>query len=205
MAPKHVTRDDFFAYFPPMLEKMSPTGSIEESTPVDDAHVPIIKMEYSGISIDLIFVRLAVPSVPMDIDLKDNQYLRGLEEVDLRSINGVRVTDEILTLVPQVKAFRQALRAVKLWAQRRAIYSNIAGFPGGVAWAMMVARVCQLYPMATGAVIVTKFFHIMGGWHWPQPVQLKPYEKGPIEVREWNPKVWNSSKLLRIHQTHANI
>jgi poly(A) polymerase len=54
---------------------------------------------------------------------------------------------------------------------------------------MMVARVCQLYPMAIGAVIVSKFFHIMGGWRWPQPVQLKAYEKGPLEVREWNPKV----------------
>jgi poly(A) polymerase len=97
---------------------MSPEGAIEENTPVPDAHVPIMKMEYSGISIDLIFVRLALSAVPIDLDLKDNNLLRGLDEVDLRSINGVRVTDEILTLVPQVKSFRQALRAIKLWAQR---------------------------------------------------------------------------------------
>jgi poly(A) polymerase len=59
----------------------------------------------------------------------------------------------------------------------------------------MVARVCQLYPMATGAVIVSKFFHIMAAWQWPQPVQLKGYEKGPLEVREWNPKVSPSCEL----------
>jgi hypothetical protein len=102
-----------------MLTQMSPEGAIEECTPVPDAHVPIMKLEYSGISIDLIFVRLGLSTIPLDIDLTDNSYLRGLDEVDLRSINGVRVTDEILSLVPQVKSFRQALRAIKLWAQRK--------------------------------------------------------------------------------------
>ena len=82
-----------------------------------DAFVPIIKFEYSGISIDLIFAKLAVPQVPIDLSLKDNGMLRGVEERDLRSLNGTRVTDEILELVPQQKVFKYALRAVKLWAQ----------------------------------------------------------------------------------------
>jgi poly(A) polymerase len=119
VAPKHVTRDDFFEHFAPILEKMSPPGAIEEMTAVPDAHVPIIKLEYSGISIDLIFTRLAISGVPENLDLRDSSLLRGLDEADLRSINGTRVTDEILTLVPQQKAFRHALRAVKLWAQRK--------------------------------------------------------------------------------------
>ena len=71
----------------------------------------------------------------------------------------------------------------------RAIYANIVGFPGGVAWAMLVARVCQLYPQATGSVIVGKFFRIMNKWSWPQPVLLKQIEDGPLPVRVWNPKV----------------
>lgn len=87
-------------------------------TPVPDAFVPIIKLEISGISIDLIFARLVVSSVPMNLDLKNNDYLRGLDEFEVRSLNGTRVTDEILELVPQQKTFRLALRAIKLWAQR---------------------------------------------------------------------------------------
>ena len=63
------------------------------------------------------------------------------------------------------------------------------GFPGGVAWAMLVARVCQLYPQATGSVIIGKFFRIIGKWGWPQPVLLKAIEDGPLQVRVWNPKV----------------
>ncbi|KAF2396319.1 Poly(A) polymerase [Trichodelitschia bisporula] len=190
VGPKHVTRSDFFEHFIATLRRMSPPDAIEEATPVSDAHVPIIKLEFSGISIDLIFVRLLVSSVPENLDLKDKTLLRGLDEVDLRSINGTRVTDEIMSLVPQVKSFRHALRAIKLWAQRRAIYSNVIGFPGGVAWAMMVARICQLYPMAPGAVIVAKFFHIMGGWPWPRPILLKNIEDGPLPVRAWNPQLY---------------
>jgi poly(A) polymerase len=71
----------------------------------------------------------------------------------------------------------------------KAIYSNVLGFLGGVAWAMMVARVCQLYPNATAAVVVNKFFQIMSRWNWPQPILLKQIEDGPLQVRVWNPKV----------------
>jgi poly(A) polymerase Pap1 len=54
---------------------------------------------------------------------------------------------------------------------------------------MLVARVCQLYPQATGSVIVGKFFRIMNKWAWPQPVLLKPIEDGPLQIKVWNPKV----------------
>ncbi|KAJ9218100.1 hypothetical protein DTO166G4_491 [Paecilomyces variotii] len=195
VGPKHVTIDDFFADFPPTLERMSPPGAIEKMTPVPDAFVPIIKIELSGISIDLIFARLIIPSVPLNLDLKNKDYLRGLDEKEVRSLNGTRVTDEILELVPQQKTFRLALRAIKLWAQRRAIYSNIVGFPGGVAWAMLVARVCQLYPQATGSVIVGKFFRIMNQWAWPQPVLLKPIEDGPLQMKVWNPKIYHGDRF----------
>jgi poly(A) polymerase len=118
VGPKHVLIDDFFAEFPPILERMASEGAIEKMTPVPDAFVPIIKLELCGISIDLIFARLVLPSIPMNLDLKNNDYLRGLDEREVRSLNGTRVTDEILELVPQQKTFRLALRAIKLWAQR---------------------------------------------------------------------------------------
>ena len=172
---------------------MAPGGAIGFLTPVPDAFVPIIKMELNNIEIDLIFARIAsLHSVPPGLDLKDNNLLKGLDERELRSVNGTRVTDEILALVPQAKTFRTALRAVKLWAQRRAVYANIMGFPGGVAWAMLVARVCQLYPQATGSTIVSKFFMVMARWNWPSPVLLKQIESGPLKV--WNPQIYPSDK-----------
>ena len=194
VAPKHVHREDFFEDLPRILTDMSPAGAIQELTPVPDAFVPIIKLKLFGISIDLLFARLGISSVPLNLTLKDNNLLRGLDERDLRSLNGTRVTDEILELVPQEKTFRTALRCIKLWAQRRAIYANIMGFPGGVAWAMLVARVCQLYPQATGSVVVGKFFHIIRKWNWPQPILLKQIEDGPLQVKIWNPRIYPSDR-----------
>ncbi|CZR41288.1 putative PAP1-poly(A) polymerase [Fusarium proliferatum ET1] len=191
VAPKYVTREDYFKFFPDLLLSMAPKDAITDMAVVTDAFVPIIKFEYSGISIDLIFSRVIQKQLSPDFkDLKDSGLLRGLDEAELRSLNGTRVTDEILTLVPEQSTFKNALRAIKLWAQRRAVYANIMGFPGGVAWAMLVARVCQLYPKATFSVIVNKFFLVISQWRWPQPVLLKPIEGGPLPVRIWNPKLY---------------
>lgn len=122
VCPKLVTREDFFQFYPPLLQavnKDTGTETIEELTPVPSAFVPIIKFTYSGISIDLIFARLtSVNSVPSDMLLNDKNLLRGVDERDLRSLNGTRVTDEILALVPVPGVFKHALRAIKLWAQR---------------------------------------------------------------------------------------
>ena len=196
VAPKHVSRSDFFEYFPDLLRKMSPTGAIKELTPVPDAHTPIIKLKYADVDIDLIFVSLKTNSIPNDIDLKEESHLRGLDETDLRSINGARVSDELLNLIPETKAFRYTLRTIKLWAQRRGIYGNVFGFPGGIAWALLVGRICQLYPCATGAVIAAKFFTLIGQWRWPKPVMLKVHqEQGPLQVRVWNPSIYPADKF----------
>lgn len=161
---------------------------------MQDTHVPIIKLHYTGIDLDVIFVRLNLSVVTQDTDLKDNNVLRGLDEVDLRCINGTRVTDQMLGLVPQTKSFRLALRAVKLWAVRKGVYGAQFGYPGGVAWALMIARICQLYPFACGASIVWKFFYVMGGWQWPRPIMLKAVEEGPLQVRVWNPQIYPGDK-----------
>ena len=46
----------------------------------------------------------------------------------------------------------------------RAVYSNINGFLGGIAWALLVARLCQLYPNGNAATIVRRFFVIITVW-----------------------------------------
>lgn len=195
VVPKHVTRQDFFDVFAELLKKRP---ELEEITPVPDAFVPIIKMEFSGISIDLISAKLDIPKVPRDLTLDNKNLLKNLDEKDLRSLNGTRVTDEILTLVPKPTVFKHALRCIKMWAQQRAIYANVFGFPGGVAWAMLVARICQLYPNTVSAVIVEKFFQIYAQWNWPQPVLLKQIEDGPLQVRVWNPRLYPHDRQHRM-------
>jgi len=202
VGPKKVSRSDFFRLFPDLLLKHTPEGTITGLTCVPDAFVPVIGFEFSGVAIDLLYSRIdCLERIPPNLELLDSNFLRGLDDGDIRCVNGTRVTDEILKLVPQPKVFRNALRAIKLWAQRRAIYANIVGFLGGVAWAMLVARVCQFYPKAAASKVVAKFFQVMGMWHWPQPVLLKQFDKIDLGKRVWNPEV---SALGQVHTHHAN-
>lgn len=45
------------------------------------------------------------------------------------------------------------------------IYSNVLGFLGGVSWAILVARTCQLYPNAVPAKLIQKFFLVFTKWY----------------------------------------
>lgn len=83
------------------------------------------------------------------------------------------------------------------------------GYLGGVAWALMTARICQLYPNASRSTILCKFFYVYSDWcalsrtvarrggigltsplrrRWPNPVCLKPIEEGPLALPVWNPR-----------------
>ncbi|XP_065559576.1 poly(A) polymerase type 3-like [Artemia franciscana] len=186
IAPRHMDRSDYFTSFFELLKEQS---KVTELRAVEEAFVPVIKMKFSGIEIDMLFARLALKEIPEDLDLKDNNLLKNLDPKCVRSLNGCRVTDEILRLVPNKEAFRLALRAVKLWAKRQGIYSNVLGYLGGVSWAMLVARTCQLYPNAAAATLVHKFFLVFSKWKWPQPVLLKQPDNTDLGFPVWDPRV----------------
>uniref|UniRef100_A0A3Q3WND6 polynucleotide adenylyltransferase n=1 Tax=Mola mola TaxID=94237 RepID=A0A3Q3WND6_MOLML len=186
VAPRHVERADFFQSF---FEKLKQHEEIKDLRAVEDAFVPVIKFKFDGIEIDLLFARLALQSIPDNLDLRGDSILRNLDIRCIRSLNGCRVTDEILYLVPNKENFRLTLRAIKLWAKRRGIYSNMLGFLGGVSWAMLVARTCQLYPNAVAATLVHKFFLVFSKWEWPNPVLLKQPEDSNLNLPVWDPRV----------------
>ncbi|XP_028324377.1 poly(A) polymerase gamma isoform X2 [Gouania willdenowi] len=186
VAPRHVERTDFFQSF---FEKLKQLEEIKDLRAVEDAFVPVIKFKFDGIEIDLLFARLALQSIPDNLDLRGDSILRNLDIRCIRSLNGCRVTDEILYLVPNKENFRLTLRAIKLWAKRRGIYSNMLGFLGGVSWAMLVARTCQLYPNAVAATLVHKFFLVFSKWEWPNPVLLKQPEESNLNLPVWDPRV----------------
>ncbi|CAO1396452.1 unnamed protein product [Diamesa hyperborea] len=191
VAPRNIDRSDYFSFFFDLLKSLP---EVTECRAVEEAFVPVIKMNYSGIEIDLLFARLALKEIPDNFDLRDDLLLKNLDPRCVRSLNGCRVTDEILRLVPNIETFRLALRAIKLWAKKHGIYSNSLGYFGGVSWAMLVARTCQLYPNASAATICHKFFLVMSNWKWPQPVLLKQPDNVSLGFPVWDPRINSSDR-----------
>uniref|UniRef100_A0A224Z4D7 polynucleotide adenylyltransferase n=1 Tax=Rhipicephalus zambeziensis TaxID=60191 RepID=A0A224Z4D7_9ACAR len=186
VAPRHIERSDFFTSFVELLRQQE---EVKDLRAVEEAFVPVIKMTFDGIELDMLFARLALKDIPEDQDLRDVNILKNLDQKCVRSLNGCRVTDEILHLVPNRETFRLALRAIKLWAKRHGVYSNVLGYLGGVSWAMLVARTCQLYPNAAAATLVHKFFLVFSQWPWPKPVLLKQPEESRLGFPLWDPRV----------------
>ena len=88
------------------------------------------------------FARLALQTILEDLDLTDDSLLKHLDVRCMISLNGCRVSSEILYLVPNIDNFRLTLRTMKLWAKCHNIYFNVLGFLDGISWAMLVARTC---------------------------------------------------------------
>ncbi|KAD2392958.1 hypothetical protein E3N88_39935 [Mikania micrantha] len=186
VGPRHADRDeDFFGELKRMLLEMP---DVTELHPVPDAHVPVMRFKLCGVSIDLLYARLSLWVIPDDLDISQDSILANTDEKTVRSLNGCRVTDQILSLVPNIQNFRTTLRCMRFWAKRRGVYSNVAGFLGGINWALLVARICQLYPNALPNMLVSRFFRVYTLWRWPNPVMLCAIEEGSLGLQIWDPR-----------------
>mmetsp|Transcript_52145 Transcript_52145/g.117421 ORF Transcript_52145/g.117421 Transcript_52145/m.117421 type:complete len:533 (-) Transcript_52145:40-1638(-) len=198
VTPQHLTRESFFQV---LVAKLQEHPDVQELSPVPDAYVPIIKMKLSDVDIDLLFGRVCLQQVPEHLEnLSDDNLLRNLDDGMVRSLNGCRVADQILALVPDPVTYKDTLRLVKLWAKRRSIYSNVLGFFGGITWAILVARVCQLFPHFCAAALVKRFFRVYDRWNWKAPVLLCPIREessvtGLMAFKVWNPKKYPKDRL----------
>jgi len=112
VVPRHVSRDAFFQV---LVSKLQEHPDIKDLSPVPDAYVPIIKMKLAGVEIDLLFARLSLAQVTESLEnLNDDNLLKNLDDKTVRSLNGCRVADHILNLVPNQENYRGTLRLIKI-------------------------------------------------------------------------------------------
>lgn len=186
IVPNFVSRNEFFNVF---YDELCSKEYITEISKVTNTFVPLIKFKINSIPIDLLFARMDLSSIPPNINLLDNKLLKHMNEKCILSLNGNRVTDEILAQVPNVKTFHVALRFIKYWAQKRLVYGHTYGYMGGVAYALCMAKVCQMHPSLSAFEIIEKFFDVFTKWPWPQPVIIKEVPDCNYNLKVWNPKV----------------
>ncbi|MCL7030998.1 hypothetical protein MKW94_023398 [Papaver nudicaule] len=162
--------EDFFIVLRQILESRK---EISELHCVKDAKIPLLRFKFDGIAIDLPYAQLKVMSVPENVDILNQLFLTNIDETSWRCLSGVRANMRILQLVPNLEKFQLALRCLKLWARRRGVYCNLVGFFGGIHLAVLTAFICRLFPNASGAALISKFFEIFAYWPWPTPVMLE--------------------------------
>ncbi|KAH0464419.1 hypothetical protein IEQ34_007205 [Dendrobium chrysotoxum] len=185
VGPSYVNREeDFFIILHDILAERE---EVSELQPIPNAHVPVMKFKFNGISVDLLYASISVLVVPEDLDISNISVLYNVDEPTVWSLNCYRVADQILRLVPDVENFRITLRCIKLWAKTRGVYSNVIGFLGGISWALLVARVCQLYPNASPSMLVTRFFRVYSQWRWPNPVMSCSIVDDKLGFTVWDP------------------
>jgi len=188
VVPKHVTRDSFFTT---LFDHLGKKEEVTELRQLPWTYVPVIKMQYRGIEVDLTMSRLmASEKVPEDEEfLRDPRITTDMDPKCLRSFNGYRATCDILELVPCKEKFKFTLRVIKSWAKRSGVYGNMLGFLGGASWAILVAKVCQLADsdgiQGSCVNLVQLFFYTFANWNWPEPVYIKKIESQPFTA--WNP------------------
>jgi len=187
--PRHVTSEAFFSR---LYEQLRKKEEITELRKLPAAFVPVIKMRYRGIDVDLTMSRLmASDKVPEEEELLLNSSTRDMDQTCLRSLNGYKATCEIEELVPCMDKFRLTLRFIKLWAKKNGLYGNMLGFLGGASWAILVAKVCQLAGVegmkGSSAILIHRFFYTFANWNWPEPVYIKAVANQPYNA--WNPLI----------------
>jgi poly(A) polymerase len=72
VAPWIIERKDFFVLFFDTLRKQP---EVTDCQSVEEAFVPVIKLKFSGIEIDIVFARLNLSSIPDDLDLSKDEIL----------------------------------------------------------------------------------------------------------------------------------
>ena len=177
VVPYFVDRSSFFAAEGMPARLLSELDGIDPASlhPVPAAFVPVIKFKVAGVPFDLLLARLRLPQVPPELTADSPGLLaRCMEAADVHSLNGARVASAILSRVPHASHFRTTLRAVKLWARRRGVDQQASGFPGGVGWAILTARVCQLHPHAEPSALLHKFFFTWNLWRFGETTPGTP-------------------------------
>ena len=194
LSPDYVKRDEhFFGDLFELLQQYSKDNdNITGLTSVNYEHsiTPLIKMDFYGVDVDLIFANIEDvtvldgyvnssglserPSVYNDI------LMEKMDDKMKRSYNGFRNAEMILdsiileneredieTVKRKIYNFRMCLRCVKIMAKVNGISENKVGYLGGIAYAILTSKIVQMFPNYSFCWLLERYLYIYGfEWNW---------------------------------------
>jgi poly(A) polymerase len=202
LCPIYVDRDEHF--FKQLYSSLEKESHVEGLFKVNDpkALVPVIKMTFHDIPVDLAFAKLDIPKIDKKLKhLNDTNLLAAtIDDKMVYSMNGPRNVDMIIQSIDskedstRIANFRATLKLLKLWAKNRGIYSNAMGYVTGISLAILVAKVCQLFPNLKPNKLIQKFFFFYSMWNWDDfPVfidEIRTYDN----LERFNDMQWYDPK-----------
>jgi len=199
VAPSRVSRSSFFDDSARgFVGRLKARPEVSDLLAVATAMVPVVSVTWDGVKLDVLFAAVDNPeAVVDDASLLDDAHVQAADEATVLALNGPRVTHILGSLISDVATFAIVLRALRLWAKRRGVYSNRVGFLGGINCAILAAFACQLYPKATASVALERCFAAVADWPWPVPLMLVQPRKyySAVGVRQWDVRSGRADKM----------
>ncbi|GAB4206100.1 MAG: hypothetical protein Fur006_62910 [Coleofasciculaceae cyanobacterium] len=152
-------------------------GLCDSAQVVSSARIPLLRMRFEGVSVDLLYARR--PSELGTLDPLTEAARPFFEPVSWKALVGCLEADALTDIVCQyvpLESFRELLRAVRAWTKARQIHGNAWGFLGNFSWALLAAWSCTRYPQS-GAdteleALLAHFFQVLNQHDGSQPVAL---------------------------------
>ena len=138
-----------------------------------------MRLNISGVQIDLLLSRIKESFLRENPTFFESDNIEPhisipIHDREIRSINGYRTAVYLnANYVEKYKNYRETLKAVKMWAKNKGVYSQIYGYLGGAAFSIMLAKICQLYPNYSCLQLLDRFFFIFANWVWTIPVIIE--------------------------------
>jgi len=199
IAPSWISRQEFNVN---LVELLQADESVSQLRPVPHARVPVLKFTLGRVDFDLQFARLELERVKKDQDFS----IKGLvsDPQCQTSLAGHLDTMALLAEVPDNITFQTTLAGIKIWADRRRVHGYRFGFPGGISWAILVARECLANPPASPSNLAKQVFSALVEWSWSDhPLQLFPGSEDPLRPVKEAPPIMAIFTPNRINSTYT--
>ncbi|KAK6497144.1 hypothetical protein TWF506_004619 [Arthrobotrys conoides] len=132
-----------------------------------------------------------------------NSPLWNLTVPTLKKLQAWRDLLFLLSRIPNLAKYRLAYRFIKLWAEKKGVYSSKFGFFGGVHISLLLARISMLLPpTATASHLITAFFAHYSTTKWDESIIFMP---GTGKVLRYQRATRDKMVILTINTPVINV